>query len=136
MDELDEKIARLRGDVPTVEYLAMNREETSIYCEFEDDEREAIAWVSKRRSMIAAYGLHVVKRETWRKYSSDIAAAYKLEAEIPEDQRIAYANELYKIISTVDYSECGLRWGLAHATPAQRCRAYLAWRETQNGKGK
>lgn len=57
-----------------------------------------------------------------------IADAWTLEAEIPEDQRIAYSNILYEIVRVDDNYTNGLRWALAHATPEQRCRAWLAWK--------
>jgi hypothetical protein len=73
----------------------------------------------------------------WRRdapdWPRDIAAAYELEAEIPEDQRKAYTGELIAVIAH-DCKEAGINsnyWMYFHATPEQRCRAYLAWKEAQ-----
>jgi hypothetical protein len=56
-----------------------------------------------------------------------------LESEIPEDQRNDYARRLAKIIlDDWPMFKTGANvmwWSLAHATPEQRCRAYLAWKE-------
>jgi len=62
-------------------------------------------------------------------WPNDIAAAYALEGEIPEDERIEYANRLYAIIDNDEHYTYGLRWGLAHATAEQRCLAWIAWHE-------
>lgn len=60
----------------------------------------------------------------------DVAAAFELEDEIPESERLRYTDCLIRVI----YGEAPLKgriWDIAHATPEQRCRAYLAWKEAQ-----
>lgn len=60
----------------------------------------------------------------------DIAAAFELENEIPPEERPNY--EFHLIDITQAGGDCGLElWALIHATPEQRCRAYLAWKEAQ-----
>jgi len=64
-------------------------------------------------------------------YPESIADCYDLEDEIPEDQRMEYIRQLTLIIKT-EYGDKPFNlWTLAHATPAQRCNAYIAWRESQ-----
>jgi hypothetical protein len=63
----------------------------------------------------------------------DMTAAYELEAEIPEDQRKAYTSELIAVIAR-DCKKAGVNsdyWMYFHATPEQRCRAYIQWIEAQ-----
>ena len=72
-------------------------------------------------------------------YPNDISAAYELEDSIPEDQRIGYLDKLFEILDTdlkelvlydgVYWASYKTIWAIAHATPEQRCRAYIAWTE-------
>jgi hypothetical protein len=67
-------------------------------------------------------------------WTTDITAAWELESEIPEDQRREYVTCLGEIImhdNPIGARADSIYWSFAHATPEQRCRAYLAWRESQ-----
>jgi hypothetical protein len=54
-----------------------------------------------------------------------------LESEIPEGQRYPYITALVHIVAPAGnfYKLTEIYWRLTHATPEQRCRAYLAWQE-------
>jgi hypothetical protein len=79
--------------------------------------------------------------ENWRRiylsgeianWSRDIADAFELEDEIPEDQRREYVANLCRIVledCVNPDDEHPLTWLTVHATPEQRCRAWLAWQE-------
>ena len=59
---------------------------------------------------------------------STIDAAYELENEIPtENARADYARILTHIIH-VDTNTTSQQFALLHASPAQRCEAWLAWK--------
>jgi hypothetical protein len=64
-------------------------------------------------------------------WPNDIAAACELEDEIPNDQRYPYIRELVLIVAPSGnfYKLTEIYWRLTHATPEQRCHAWLAWME-------
>jgi hypothetical protein len=66
-------------------------------------------------------------------WTRNIAAAYALEESIPEDQRTAYVTRLIEVIRGNRPAVC--TWDVAHATPEQRCRAYLAWAKREGEGG-
>jgi hypothetical protein len=57
----------------------------------------------------------------------DIAAAYELEGALSEDQRIMYYAFLWRAIQFdgAAHNKAVGGFDIAHATPEQRCRAYL-----------
>lgn len=61
-------------------------------------------------------------------YPEDIAAAWELEGEIPLDQVERYVLELTRVINDKDDISTSQRWQLIHATPRERCLAWLAWK--------
>lgn len=64
-------------------------------------------------------------------WETSIADVWQLEANIPEGQRLEYAKCLHTIIINVPvpYVPAGFFWEIIHASPADRCRAYLMWKE-------
>ena len=64
-------------------------------------------------------------------WTEDIAAVYRLESEIPENERICYIDCLHTVISAPRTTWGASGWELAHATPQQRCLAFLARKEAQ-----
>lgn len=62
---------------------------------------------------------------TDHRYSIDIAAAYELEDALPEERRDKYAFHLNWIINRNEDTTVDPRWQFAHASPADRCRAWL-----------
>jgi len=74
-------------------------------------------------------------------WTNKIEDAYQLEDEIPEDQRPIYVKALYDLVKPdltgidfnnrdeLDRANNNYTWSLIHATPEQRCRAWVAWRE-------
>ena len=66
-------------------------------------------------------------------YPRSIEAAYALEDEVPEDQQEIYAQFLVNIIFR-DTDKYVSTYRKAHATPRQRCEAWLAWTQ-QRGEG-
>ena len=65
-------------------------------------------------------------------WSTEIAAAFSLEDEIPEGERGQYVHLLWSIVTEDKHPIVGIElwWLLAHATPRQRCLAYLAYKES------
>jgi hypothetical protein len=76
-------------------------------------------------------------------WPTDIGAAWALEESIPEGERGKYAQKLVDVIFQgavevynsaievnvhLDVDGEGVVYALAHATPRQRCEAYLAWK--------
>jgi hypothetical protein len=60
-------------------------------------------------------------------YSTDIAAAYEMEAVVIElELGYRYADELDALIARTSRLGMARRWDLIHATAEQRCRAALA----------
>jgi hypothetical protein len=90
----------------------------------------SLGWFERKRPGCLIESTCLEKLPDW---PCDIAAAWELEDEIPEDQRNDYARRLAKIIlDDWPMFKTGANvmwWSLAHATPEQRCRAYLAWQE-------
>jgi hypothetical protein len=76
-------------------------------------------------------------------WTGDIAESYQLESEISETERGVYLMALYQIVKPdptgvnfdsqedVDRANNDYMWSLVHATPEQRCRAWLAWKESK-----
>jgi len=72
----------------------------------------------KMKNYPAEWAAHIVPN-----YSRKITLAYALEARIPEGvSRSAYANILFDIVNP---RGSGIIWQLIHASPADRCRAWL-----------
>ncbi len=70
-----------------------------------------------------AMALGYDRRDITPDWPYDIRATFELEAQIPEGvSRSAYANILFDI---VDARGSGIIWKLIHASPADRCRAWL-----------
>ena len=66
-------------------------------------------------------------------WSSSIAAAYELENEIQGTDRYLYAYELVNIVGQDEPDLIDVtNWVILHATPVQRCKAWLKWREAKN----
>ena len=61
-------------------------------------------------------------------WPTSIADVWELVEEIPVDQHGKYILELVKIITRDCKSIPDYMWQIAHATPRQRCEAYLAWK--------
>lgn len=68
-------------------------------------------------------------------WPADIAAAWELEGEVPEDEHEIYARILNGIVnrwydSALERGENveHQRYYLIHAAPLQRCKAWLAWK--------
>jgi hypothetical protein len=59
-------------------------------------------------------------------WPGEIGAAWALEESIPELYRGAYIRELCKVLGFDNFQP--ILWDLTHATPRQRCEAYLAWK--------
>jgi hypothetical protein len=82
-------------------------------------------------------------------WTGNIADAWELEDELPDDGRQQYLMSLYRLITPeilggvpdnptqaeIDKANNDYIWALVHATPEQRCRAYLAWKEEQAVEG-
>lgn len=62
-------------------------------------------------------------------WATDIAAAWELEYGIPPDQVERYVLELTRIINAKEDFSTSQRWQLIHATPQERCLAWLASKE-------
>lgn len=66
-------------------------------------------------------------------WATSIIGAWQLELSIPADQRHIYAQKLNWVLNQKvdqpDYVAYGLGWEFAHASPKDRCRAYLMWKE-------
>jgi hypothetical protein len=73
-----------------------------------------------------------VTRDNIPDYPGDIAAAYALEESITTfDDRVMYTKCLIDVLKDAadekSEAEAPYAFRIAHATPAQRCRAFLAW---------
>lgn len=62
-------------------------------------------------------------------YSTDIAVAWEMESVLEVDAQADYVMALFNLVTDLDWGLHGFReavfWGLAHATPLDRCRAFL-----------
>ena len=61
-------------------------------------------------------------------WTTDIAAAWELEEELPEDARLDYADRLAEIIELDGALDFQYWFYMAHATAEQRSRAWLIWK--------
>ena len=83
--------------------------------------REVMGW-----TMGAGEGGKLVLLSAWHP-SSDMNAAFEMEAAIPENLRSRYTHHLYKVIRGTGIGTHYFgTFDLVHATPEQRCRAALA----------
>ena len=105
---------------------------------------ELLGWTDIRDDPFGE-GLYGFLQDRQTSYLSDwtnkIEDAYQLEDEIPEDQRPIYVKALYDLVKPdltgidfnnrdeLDRANNNYTWSLIHATPEQRCRAWVAWRE-------
>lgn len=64
-------------------------------------------------------------------WPNDIAAAWDLEEELPDDARQDYADRLAEIIECEGLLDFEYWFKMAHATAKQRCEAWLAWKTAQ-----
>jgi hypothetical protein len=60
----------------------------------------------------------------------NIADAWELEEEVPTEKRSEYTQELDKIIHGNFKPYHPSKWDLLHASPRDRCLAYLEWKLT------
>jgi len=58
----------------------------------------------------------------------NIADAWELEEEVPTEKRSEYTQELDKIIHGNFKPYHPSKWDLLHASPRDRCLAYLEWK--------
>jgi hypothetical protein len=64
-------------------------------------------------------------------YATDVSVIWELEDKIPEDNRGDYTVLLRALISsTTDHAVTA--WEFAHATPRQRCIAWLVWQDEKS----
>ena len=61
-------------------------------------------------------------------WPTSIADAWELEEELNPSERSGYAVELLEIVGCNAQTVTDYDWALIHATPRQRCEAYLAWK--------
>ena len=67
------------------------------------------------------------------KWHCDIAAAWELEESLTPEERRRYADALLAMIPPYCFVRYAEIWALIHATPTQRCRAYLKAKESRDG---
>jgi hypothetical protein len=63
-------------------------------------------------------------------WPESIKDCYALEDEIPEDQQDDYISKLEDVILR-DGAFVVSGFDMVHATPTQRCKAWIAWKESQ-----
>lgn len=105
------------------------------YSKMTDDElrikiAEAKGWRHKSRNVwINPIGFE----DTPKDWPYEIADAWELESEIADAvEQWSYTNELIRIVySTLLVDRCQ-SFAFAHATPRQRCEAWLSWKEAAN----
>lgn len=111
------------------------------------DDPVRIAWHEKRGDLIVDdLNLYILNNEldpeltlkdmlrTVPNWPDDIAAVYCLESEIPENERARYVDCLHTVISEFRTTWGASGWELAHATPPQRCLAWLIWKRGEGGE--
>jgi len=85
---LDESIGKLIGATPAVKWYAMNKNETAYFMDFEC-RRMAQEWHAEitgkyKNHRYSSGGGHIVRKEFYRKYSTDISAAWVVRQHIHE----------------------------------------------------
>lgn len=65
-------------------------------------------------------------------WSTNVYAMWRLEEGIPKEQRHKYIKHLNWVLNqNPEFSNQDTRWEFAHASPENRCRAYLIWKEEE-----
>jgi hypothetical protein len=138
-EELSEAVARAQGDNPSVRFWMMNAEETGYSIDF-DTMGEAEKWQRTHPEMCR--NQHIVRREFWRKYAKDIAAAWELVEELYPAGYFARVSTPTDIGQPYTAKIDALGWGdnnppspggwwSADTAPRAICLAWLEWKASK-----